>query len=610
MNSNIKTHMQNLIAEHQRRLRFLRETSAKLGMSAGPEIQIEIEDIESELKVLQEQLKQLKESKPIDLSTLPELPDDEPGTGQRNLWLVSTNNKQRYRLGKGSTTIGRTRRADIKLQSNSVSPEHAIIEFDGQTCTIQDEESLSGTFINGQKIGRERVLLKPGDELKIGDQIFNLRNYYSGSSVSPPSPPWIIIGVVAGLIIISGLGGWYFSTQGNTPTPSPVISDTPTSTPTLPSPSTTPPNGPVPPTSTPFGPTNTATPPEPPITPDTPLPNTPTSPPDGGDEALNRIKQAGKITVGVRYDAPPFGEAEGWLDTDCDPTEDYPDFKPEGYDIEIAREFAYRWFKDRDAVQFRCVRGTDRIDAVRRGDVSIGIFSLSKVPAWRCDPSVGVECSRTYMVDGLGVLVNDNSGITQLCDSKIKTVAVVTATSALFGFEEGFKEFCDISTLPELLPPFNIRLDAINPVISGTISAYATNVEILKALEKKYPELMVVPGEFGQEEFGVAVTPGDTALLELINKTIQEMENDGTLTTLKDNAGFKCIPGPIPEPSCPSPGMQYRVLPGDTLSGIARQAYGDYNLYHCIASKNNIDNPRNLQADTLLDIPERTDCQE
>src|SRR6266567_720070 len=55
-----------------------------------------------------------------------------------------------------------------------------------------------------------------------------------------------------------------------------------------------------------------------------------------------------------------------------------------------------------------------------------------------------------------------------------------------------------------------------------------------------------------------------------------------------------------------TPGSNYTVQQGDTLSGIAQQAYGDGNQWQVIANANHIPDPNLIQAGQVLFIPQIT----
>lgn len=423
---------------------------------------------------------------------------------------------------------------------------------------------------------------------------------------------------------------------------------------------------------------------EPSIPPGSPTPTVTVSPPAGGTptptgtpptatpqlipppiygataaEALQRIRAAGQIVFVVRYDAPPYGNDlrlrallsadPGQLTSQCNPSAANNDFQPTGYDIEIIKEFVQRWIGPGALVKVRCVPVGDRVEVLRTGVVRIGVFSFSKLPE-RCAPDENpfaaldlnsnlVLCSIRYMVDGQGVMVRANSGIAQLCDLDGKRVAIVEGTSAAKLFVQGMQAFCGATPIPVLVETRAEALSRLEKLAGDpdAVDGYATNVEILKALAAERPDLFVVPpGEFGDEEFGVGVTPGETGLLELVNLTIQAMKADGTLDALIGTT-FNCRMrgldvdvtasavelatvqriGPAPgNPSCPEPPPLdptqeriYQVQSGETLAGIARVVYeGDADLWPCIANKNNIPDPKLLPIGPLT-IPPKESCQ-
>ena len=55
-----------------------------------------------------------------------------------------------------------------------------------------------------------------------------------------------------------------------------------------------------------------------------------------------------------------------------------------------------------------------------------------------------------------------------------------------------------------------------------------------------------------------------------------------------------------------TPGSNYTVQQGDTLSSIAQQAYGDSNQWEVISNANNITNPNLIYAGQVLYIPTLT----
>ncbi len=81
--------------------------------------------------------------------------------------LVGTTVGAMYKLPGGEASIGRSRRADIRLTDDGVSRFHAAIRHDGERLFIEDRGSRNGTFVNGKKVDG-RIALADGDKIQVG----------------------------------------------------------------------------------------------------------------------------------------------------------------------------------------------------------------------------------------------------------------------------------------------------------------------------------------------------------------------------------------------------------------------------------------------------------
>ena len=90
---------------------------------------------------------------------------------EKNVFLYGLlkTTKEVYKLSKQRTTIGRNRNCQIVINNNSVSKDHAIIEFDEDyNCTIKDLNSSNGTYVNGEKLKTTPMKLRTGDKIQFG----------------------------------------------------------------------------------------------------------------------------------------------------------------------------------------------------------------------------------------------------------------------------------------------------------------------------------------------------------------------------------------------------------------------------------------------------------
>ena len=72
----------------------------------------------------------------------------------------------RFPLGKARKMIGRQEGMDIRLNDQTVSRKHASIRMQDGTFFIEDEDSTSGTLVNGQKVARQSLADK--DVIQLG----------------------------------------------------------------------------------------------------------------------------------------------------------------------------------------------------------------------------------------------------------------------------------------------------------------------------------------------------------------------------------------------------------------------------------------------------------
>src|ERR1044072_889937 len=67
-------------------------------------------------------------------------------------------------------SIGRTGAAQIVLDDVGLSRVNTTFFRDGENILVVDENSLNGTFLNGEKISGAPVRVFDGDEIKIGSE--------------------------------------------------------------------------------------------------------------------------------------------------------------------------------------------------------------------------------------------------------------------------------------------------------------------------------------------------------------------------------------------------------------------------------------------------------
>jgi pSer/pThr/pTyr-binding forkhead associated (FHA) protein len=83
--------------------------------------------------------------------------------GRRRLRVV--------RLRGPATRIGRARGSGVRIPSAEVSRQHCVLRVEGGLVTVEDLDSVNGTFLNGEAVVGCRVV-RPGDRLHVGPVTF------------------------------------------------------------------------------------------------------------------------------------------------------------------------------------------------------------------------------------------------------------------------------------------------------------------------------------------------------------------------------------------------------------------------------------------------------
>jgi ABC-type amino acid transport substrate-binding protein/phage tail protein X len=340
----------------------------------------------------------------------------------------------------------------------------------------------------------------------------------------------------------------------------------------------------------------------------------------GGEAAavssrLDRILDRHRLTAVVQIAFEPFsfyGE----------------DGRRTGFEIDFLREFARRWLDDANAVTYLPVPSDARISTLQSGRADLIAAALTKTP----ERAEQVDFSLTYFKDGQRLLVPATSEVAEVCDLEGRKVAAVEGSTSVGRIQAAARR-CGFE-LGDNLVTFRRHDDAVQALLEGEVDAFTSDGVALRNFAERQP-LKVVGKPFSEEPYGFAVPKGDARLLQQIDKTLREMEQDGTYVALYEKwFGDEIRPYPLGEPDAeaaetaraepaassapadvgPSAGAgemvdTYVVQPGDTLSKIARKYYGDawatswQRIYE--ANRDVIGNdPSRLKVGMALDIPQ------
>ena len=220
------------------------------------------------------------------------------------------------------------------------------------------------------------------------------------------------------------------------------------------------------------------------------------------------------LQVGVRGDFAPFG------------------FKPDGalagFDIDIAREFASRWYGAPKAIQLIEVTAKTRIPKLIAHEIDFILAGMTH----KIEREDLVDFSQTYFLDGQQMLVRSDRDLNlPVSQATIGTLEGSTADENRSRIRaELFRSFGIGDDLT--FQRFTTTDQALRALRRGDIYAFVSDGSVLAYHAQLNPELVVSGGAFSREPYGIGVPKYDADFRQLINYTLQEMQRDGTYANL------------------------------------------------------------------------------
>lgn len=210
------------------------------------------------------------------------------------------------------------------------------------------------------------------------------------------------------------------------------------------------------------------------------------------ENAWQKIKAAGVITVGTSPDYPPFETVDD-------------QGKIIGFDIDLMEAMAAEMGVN---VEFKAMNFDTIVTAVQSGQIDIGMSGFS------VDPERDVDFSNSYYSGGQVLLTTANSGITGVADLAKQTVAVQMATTG----EKAAKTIEGANV--KALESFDI---AILMLKNGTAKAVVADKVVAK--EYVHKDGLVIVGEpLAVEDNAIVVKKGNTEVLEAINEALAKVK--------------------------------------------------------------------------------------
>ncbi|HZM57731.1 MAG TPA: glutamate ABC transporter substrate-binding protein [Acidimicrobiales bacterium] len=220
---------------------------------------------------------------------------------------------------------------------------------------------------------------------------------------------------------------------------------------------------------------------------------------------MAKLADAGKITIGVKFDQPGIGFLEPGADA------------PKGFDIEMGRIIAAALGIDDDGIEWKETVSDNREPFLGDGTVDIVLASYSITDERR----QVVGQTGPYYVTGQQLLVRaeDEDSITKPEDTAGKKVCSVTGSTSL-------QRMVDEYGADPV--PFATYSECVSQLENGTVDAVTTDGAILLGYAAENPDELSVVGEaFSEERYGIGFAKDDTEMCQFLNDTVEAAMDDG-----------------------------------------------------------------------------------
>ena len=217
---------------------------------------------------------------------------------------------------------------------------------------------------------------------------------------------------------------------------------------------------------------------------------------------MAKLQEAGEITIGVKFEVPPFGFKN--VQTGA----------VEGFDIDVAKAIA----ADLGAKpKFIEALSDNRIPFLKDGTADL-ILSTMTINAERDEE---IDFSEPYFIARGRILVKKS-------DDSIKSVKDLDGKKVCTVLGSTYE-----ATLKEQAPKAKVTLvdgysECLEAIQNGSVDAESTDDVILTGQIIQDDSLKLVEGEeLTTEPYGVGIKEGDAAFKEFVDESIQKFKDDG-----------------------------------------------------------------------------------
>lgn len=236
----------------------------------------------------------------------------------------------------------------------------------------------------------------------------------------------------------------------------------------------------------------------------------------GRNDDLAAVTKRGKIIVGVRTDARPFG---------------FRDLRGNlvGYDIELAGYMAKAILGNSNAVEFVPVTAENRIEKLNSGQVDMLIATMSITDQRR----LVVDFSTPYYIAGQALMVKSLSRINSLRHLNGKRVIIVFGSTG----EDSIKR-----NVPEaVVLGFKTYPEAFQALVNGQGDALIADDIMLINFAAENRSVKMLPHRYSAEPYAIAFRYGEKSerLKKRVNFALENLKAMGVIRNLDKKWGVE-----------------------------------------------------------------------
>ncbi|MEV1131059.1 glutamate ABC transporter substrate-binding protein [Agromyces sp. NPDC049794] len=232
---------------------------------------------------------------------------------------------------------------------------------------------------------------------------------------------------------------------------------------------------------------------------------------------MAELSEAGKITVGTKFDQPLFGLVG-------------PSGVPEGFDVEIAKIIASELGIEEDGIEWVETVSANREPFIQNGQVDIVVATYT-INDKRKEV---ISFAGPYYMAGQSILVlADNDDIESEDDLVGQPVCSVTGSTPA-------AKLAEIGAEPVLTDTYS---NCLEPLRSGQVVAVSTDNVILAGLAAQNEgEFKVVGEPFTEEPYGIGLAKDDTEFRDWINDVLEKAYEDGRYEEAWNSTAGEILP--------------------------------------------------------------------